>query len=141
MVMPQVYFGKKGLDLVHNKYMDMINWDKLPPAGTSFVTAKSCQVNKGVLGQDRVLIPIPIFIYVDDCLIAEVRSQMERALLTCLEAIFVVMGRPQISVRRFQLAMDQWVEIMVSHEVTLLGLRFNSREMTMGINREYLDEK
>ena len=65
---------------------------------------------------------------------------MERALLACIEAIFVVMGRPQPEVRQCPLAMDKWTGMRVSHKAILLGLEFDSRMLTVGIPRAYLDE-
>ena len=65
---------------------------------------------------------------------------MERALLACLEAIFVVMGRPEEYLCQCQLALDKWEDLTVGHEVTLLGLCFNSMTLTVGITRDYLDE-
>ena len=65
---------------------------------------------------------------------------MERALLACIEAIFVVMGQPQPEVRQCPLAMDEWTGMRVSHKAILLGLEFNLRQLTVGILRAYLDE-
>ena len=121
MVMTQVYFGKQGLDLKHKHFMAMLKWDTPPPDGIAFTPAAACPINQGVLGADGDPLPTPVFIYVDDCLIAEVLSQMERALLACLEAIFVVMGRSEESLRQCPLALDKWEDLTVGHEVTILG--------------------
>ena len=65
---------------------------------------------------------------------------MERALLACLEAIFVVMGRPEESLCQSLLDLDKCDKLRVGHEVTLLGLCFNLRTLTVGMTRDYLDE-
>ena len=64
---------------------------------------------------------------------------MELALLACLEEIFVVMGRPKESLRQCPLELYKWTDLKVGHEVTLLGLCFNSRTLTVGMTRDYLD--
>ena len=61
-------------------------------------------------------------------------------MLELLEAIFVVMGRPEESWRQCPLALDKWMDLTVGHEVTLLGLFFILRNMTVGMTRDYLDE-
>ena len=117
----------------------MLVWDEPPKPHSVFVKAQACELNQGVLNAKGEPHPTPVFIYVDDCLIAEVRSRMERALLACIEAIFVVMGQPQPEVRQCPLAMDKWRGMRVSHKATLLGLEFDSRLLTVGILRSYLD--
>ena len=76
MVMTQVYFGQQGLDLTHKHFMAMLKWDAPPPDGITFTPATACPINQGVLGADGDPLPNPVFIYVDDCLIAEVQSRM-----------------------------------------------------------------
>ena len=36
--------------------------------------------------------------------------------------------------------MDKWIGMRVSHKTILLGLEFDSRQLTVGIPRAYLDE-
>ena len=55
----------------------MIKWHAPPPAGVRLTTAKACPINQGVLGSGGDPLPTPFFFYVDDCLIAEVRSWIE----------------------------------------------------------------
>ena len=50
------------------------------------------------------------------------------------------MGIPEESLRQCPLALDKWMDLKVGHEVTLLGLCFNSRNMTVGMTMDYLDE-
>ena len=50
------------------------------------------------------------------------------------------MGRPEESLRQCPLALGKWDVLTVGHEVTLLGLCFNSRTLTVGMTRAYLDE-
>ena len=95
MSMAQIMFAKEGLKEIHQRYLDMLVWDEPPEPHIVFVKAQACELNQGVLNAKGEPHPTPVFIYLDDCLIAEVRSRMERALLACIEAIFVVMGRPQ----------------------------------------------
>ena len=134
--MNQVHFGKKGLEVTHQKFMNMIQWDAPPPNGIRFTPARACPINQGVLGSDGDPLPTPAFIYVDDFLISGLGSRTKRALLACLEAIFVVMGRPEESLQQCPLALDKWMDLKVVHEVTILGLCFNSSNMTVSIKRD-----
>ena len=72
MDMNQVYFGKKGLEVTHQKFMNMIQWDYPPPKLLRFTLARAFPINQCALGSDGDPLPTPVFIYVDDCLIAEV---------------------------------------------------------------------
>ena len=66
MAMTQVYFGKKGLELTHKKFMNTIKWDAPPPYGVRFTPATACPINQGVLGSGGDTFPATVFIYVDD---------------------------------------------------------------------------
>ena len=140
MSMVQIMFAKEGLKERHQQYLEILVWDEPTELHSVFVKAQACELNQGVLNAKREPHPTPVFIYVDDCLIAEVRSRMERALLACIEAIFVVMGRPQPEVRQCPLAMDKWMDMRVSRKKIFLGLEFDLRQLTVGIPQAYLDE-
>ena len=50
------------------------------------------------------------------------------------------MGRTQPEVRQCPSEMNKWEGMVVSHEAIPLGLAFDSRNLTVGIPRAYLDE-
>ncbi len=67
-------------------------------------------------------------------------DHMEMVLAAILEAIFVVMGEPDVAVRQCPLAMDKWLELVIGPKQTMLGLIINSNRLTIAIPAEYLQE-
>jgi hypothetical protein len=66
-------------------------------------------INTGVVSANGVKKNLPARIYVDDALLfghSKLQILMKLAALT--EAIFVVMGEPDTTVRQCPLAMDKW---------------------------------
>jgi hypothetical protein len=62
---------------------------------------------------------------------------MRRALSSVIEAIFSVLGDPNVMLRRCPLAMDKWIGMHVSHQIIYIGLLFNTRQMTVAITDKY----
>jgi hypothetical protein len=50
------------------------------------------------------------------------------------------MDDPNTALRRFPLAMDKWLSLVVSPRQTMLGLIVNTNTMTVGIPRSYHSE-
>ena len=59
-------------------------------------------------------------------------------LAACIEAIFVVLGRLNITLRQCPLALNKWEGIVVSHRPIALGLIFGSRRLFLSMTAEYL---
>ncbi len=131
-----------GLVERHKEYLDMLNWDLHWPAGTKIVKAASCKYNPGVRDPETGSIKPPSpHIYVDDALLGAVgKISMERALAATIEAIFIVMGRPETHVRQCPLAMDKWEGMTVAPKQVMLGLLIDTRRMILGITPDYQDE-
>ncbi len=54
--------------------------------------------------------------YVDDALMLALDVDHRKMVLAALiEAIFVVMGEPDVAVRQCPLAMDKWLELVGAH--------------------------
>ena len=84
---------------------------------------------------------LPSRIWVDDILIAAVGvANMMMALAAVIEAIFTVLGQPDITKRQCPLAMDKSLDLIVGETQTALGLVVNTRKVTVGIPRKYLNE-
>ena len=117
----------------------MIKWDLPKHNVPKPVLAKKCKSNPGVLDSAGVNINYPTRIWVDDALIAAVDlTAMKMALAAVIEAIFVVMGQPDLTLRQCPLAMDKWKKLVVGEKQLALGLILNTREMTVSITHEYL---
>lgn len=62
---------------------------------------------------------------------------MPRAPSTVIEAIFAVLGDPNVMLRRCPLAMDKWMGMRVSHQIAYIGLLIDTRQMTFAITERY----
>ena len=86
-------------DLVkkHKVYIDMLKWDVPSNPITKPVKAVKCPLNPGVIDDLGNQINHPSRIWVDDILIAAVGVEnMKMALAAVIEAIFVVLGSPEV---------------------------------------------
>jgi len=139
--MTSIYFHQDSLIEKHAEYLKMISWDLACPPDTVFVKAKKCELNRGIFHKDGRMKPLSTRIYVDDALLAAPGAiYMRRLLAAVIEAIFVVMGPPDTRVRQCPLAMDKWLDLTVCHWQIMLGIRINTRTLTVGMPRAYLDE-
>jgi hypothetical protein len=115
----------------------LVRWSEPPGSEVVFVKAKKCSKNRGILNDDGTEQPTPHNIYVDDNLMADTRERMPFTLAAAVEAIFVIMGFPRLLLRPSAVAMDKWKLLMVSPIQILLGLLFNTRDMTVGVTPAY----
>ena len=78
---------------------------------------KKCNLNLGVLDSSGANIRHSARIWVDDVLIAAVDvAAMKKALAAVIEAIFVVMDEPDLTLRQCPLAMDKWQKFVVAEK-------------------------
>jgi len=70
--MTRKYFTDATLVDKYEEYIDMVISEPPAPEGTQLVHAAPCALNTGVLDDAGHQLPIPAFIYVDDCLLAAV---------------------------------------------------------------------
>ena len=138
--MTRVYSLRTDLADKHKHYLDMISLKPLPTEDTEYVKAIPDSLNPVVVDEEGRQMPIPNFIYVDDCLLACIRRYTRHFLAACIEAIFVVLGRPDTTRRHCPLALDKWTGMNVGHRAILLGLIWDSRRLIVGMTREYLDQ-
>jgi hypothetical protein len=68
------------------------------------------------------------------------RANMEMVLAAAIEAKFVVMGKPDTSVRQCPLTMDKWLELVTGLTQTMLGLTIDTNKLTISIPYKYLNE-
>ena len=65
---------------------------------------------------------------------------MKMVLAAVIEAIFVILGPPAIEKRQCPLAMDKLTALIIGEAQTALGLKLDTRKLTVSIPRKYLDE-
>jgi hypothetical protein len=94
-----VYAQQDDLVDKHKNLLDELKWsDDLSPR-PNLVKAFPCDINKGVMDDKGVLLPMTANIYVDDILAAAARREnMTKILAAIIEAIFTLCGTPNTAV-------------------------------------------
>jgi hypothetical protein len=89
--------------------------------------------------KDRI--DLPARIHVDNALMLALDvDHMKRVLAAMIEAIFIVMGEPDVAVRQCPLAMDKWLGLVIGPKQTMLGLIIDTNRLTVAILPKYLQE-
>jgi hypothetical protein len=115
----------------------MIGWAKIDP-DTPITPAFACEINKGILIADGTERKFPAHIYMHDALLLGwSKQQILMRLAALIEAIFVVMGKPDTIVRQCHLAMDKWSELIAG---PVLGLDINTYRLSFSIPMQYVQE-
>ena len=139
------YFYQDGLESLHEAFLSRIQWDRSGGVDNSATTdglirpqhklvqATKCSKNPGVFDEGGRRLPTPHCMYVDDNLLADIDSYLNRAVASAVEATYVVMGRPRLDLRPSALALDKLDELIISTRQVLLGYIFDTREMTVSI--------
>jgi hypothetical protein len=78
-VMSRVVFKRIGNDsTMHQEYLDMLEYDEVPPKGTKFTKAKPCSINKGCVDETGQEKRFGARINVDDSLLCAPWSLMKQ---------------------------------------------------------------
>jgi hypothetical protein len=128
------------LVITHKHYLDMISWVEHDPTA-KIIPAVPCLMNKGTLEAHGNRAKLLARIYVDDALmLALSRCHMELVLAKLIEANFVIVGKPDTTVRQCPLAMDKWLELVVAPKQRMLGLIIDTSNLTVSILPDYVAE-
>ncbi len=101
----------------------------------------SCTINCGIVDDAGNWIDLLACIYVNDALMLALDiDHMKMALAAMIEAIIVVMGKPNVAVRQCPLAMDKWLELVIGPKQTILGLIIDTNRLTIAIPVKFLQE-
>jgi hypothetical protein len=135
-----MYADPPNLVIKHKYYLDMISWEETNP--TALITqAVPCSMNKGTLDAQGNRAKLPARIYVDDALVLALsKCHMMQVLAALIEAIFVIMGKPDMTVQQCSLAMDKWLELIDAPKQRMLGLIINTNTLTVCIPPNYIKE-
>jgi hypothetical protein len=136
----KVFANRPNLVVRHRKFIDMLKWEEIDPSA-KLTLAFSCTINRGIMDNARNRVDLPTCIYVDDALMLALNTDHMRMVLTAtIEAIFIVVGEPDVAVRQCPLAMDKWLELVIGPKQTMLGLIINTNRLTVAIPPKYLQE-
>jgi hypothetical protein len=136
-----VYAQRDDLVNKHKDLLDELIWsDDLSPR-PDLTKAIPCNINKGVINDKGILLPMTANIYVDDILAAAARrTNLLRLLAAVIEAIFTVCGFPDIAVRQCPLSLEKWHELIIGPRQIVLGLVIDTNTMTVGISEDYINK-
>ncbi len=67
-------------------------------------------------------------------------GHIKMVLAATIEAIFVVMGKPNFAVRQCPLAIDKWLELVIGPKQTMLGLIIDTNRLSIAIPAKYLQK-
>ncbi len=116
----KVFANRPDLVIRHKEFIDMLRWEEIDPCA-KLTPAFSCTINCGIIDDAGNRIDLPTRIYIDDALILALNiDHMKMVLAAMIEAIFVVMGKPNVTVRQCPLAMDKWLELIIGPKQTML---------------------
>jgi hypothetical protein len=118
----------------------MLKWEEID-SSAELTPAFSCTINRGIMDDAGNRIDLPARIYFDDALMLALDvDHMKMVLAAMIEAIFIVMGEPNVAVRQCPLAMDKWLELVLGPKQTMLGLIIDTNRLTVAIPSKYLQE-
>ncbi len=124
----------------HGELLDLLKWQGAP-AEVKLIQAFSCKIKPGIKEEPGIITPLSANIYVDDILAAAAyKKNMERLLAATIQAIFIVCGKPDISICQYPLLMENWLELIVGPKKIVLGLVINTKKMTVGITKDYIQQ-
>jgi hypothetical protein len=136
----KVFANRPDLVVRHKKFINMLKWEKIDPSAKLTPTF-SCTINCGIMDDAGKRGDLPARIYVDDALMLALDADhIKMVLAATIEAIFIVMGEPDVTVRQCPLAMDKWFELVFGPKQTMLGLIIDTNRLTVAIPPKYLQE-
>jgi hypothetical protein len=136
----KIFANRPDLVIRHKKFIDLLKWEEIDPLDI-LTLAFSCTINCGFMDDAGKRRDLPARIYVDDALTLALNADhMKMVLAATIEVIFIVMGKPDVTVRRCPLAMDKWLEQVIGPKQTMLGLIIDTNRLTFVIPPKYLQE-
>ena len=73
---------------------------------------------------------------VDDSLFAKTRTKMKHAMAASIEALYIILGFPEVEMRQDCLSLDKYFESICSYERVQLGININTRLMMISLTEK-----
>ena len=121
---------KQDLTGKYKHIIDNVSFSEEPDDSTEFVQATPDKLNPGVKNLDQT----EYNMFVDDSLFVQTRSGMRQAMAASIEALYIILGFPEEDKRQNALSLDKYYESTCSHERVQLGIRINTRTMSIGLS-------
>ena len=120
---------------LYNKYkhiIDKVQFSEEPPPNTIFTQAKKDSLHIGVKNTNKTSYNM----FVDDNLFAQTKMFMKHAMAASIEALYIILGYPEIDKRQNPLSLDKYFESICSYNRTQLGININTRTMTISLTEK-----
>lgn len=128
----QHYFERDDLVEKYKELLKLVKFSESDFAPEELVQAVKDSLNQGVMDTDGKPKNTPHNMFVDDNMLAEIsRHRLLKALAAGFEAIFLLFGQPDIAKRKIAIALDKLTEMISGHEIIVLGMKVNTRRMTV----------
>jgi hypothetical protein len=96
----KVFANRPDLVVRHKKFIDMLKWEEIDPSA-QLTPAFSCTINHGIMDDARNPMDFPARININNKLMLALNADhMKMDLAATIEAIFIVMGKPDVAVRQ-----------------------------------------
>ena len=118
-----------------SKYEHIINkvqFSEEPTVNTGFVQAVRDSTHKGVKNLGKTSYNM----FVDDNLFAQTKENIKHAMAASIEALYIILGFPELDKRQDALSLDKYFESICSHDRTQLGFQVNTRKMSVGLTEK-----
>jgi hypothetical protein len=125
---------------IHKEYLDLVQFSPDPDESVSFIQATSCVTHQGVFHTDGSRKNTKHNTFVDDNLMAETKKFMPQAMAASIEALFRLLGRPDIQYRKAALCLEKFVKATCSYNKTQLGKVINTRTMKVSMTKERIEK-
>ena len=74
--------------------------------------------------------------FVDDNLFAQTKELIRHAMAASIEALYIILGSPEIDTRQNHLSLDKYFESIFSYERIQLGISINTRSMSISLTQK-----
>ena len=74
--------------------------------------------------------------FVDDSLFAQIRSVMPDSMAASIEALYIILGFPDVQIRQDPLSLDKYFESICSFQRIQLGISLNTRTMSLRLTEK-----
>ena len=125
----------------HRDVLDKIQWCRSLHNRTKprFTRAHRDALNQGVIDASGNPAPTPHGVYVDDDIYLDVADthRFEQAIASSIEAVFVLLGEPNPTLRQDPISWDKLHGLFVAPTNMILGLVLDLRRLTVSIPTEF----
>ena len=102
---------------LYDKYkhiIDKVKFSELPTENTKFVQAVADKLNQGLVNPEKTIFNM----FVDDSLFSQTREIIKHAMAASIEALYIILGFPDIKQRQDALSLDEYFESVCSYKRT-----------------------